>query len=178
MQYYDKCLINKKCDSVKTQVAPDDGLPQNVCMKCISDLQAAFAYKAMCEDSDRKLRSLLYEVRDKVKLERFDERKNAEQETKIITDEHLTVTCLRQSGAESPELPLSPKDEPLAVVSTEFETKVPPSIAETTFVDQAIEDSVGIGSLDAWHGNDFEMSVNVNLDGISHKAPKQDVRSE
>lgn len=150
-------------------------------MKCISDLRAAFAYKAMCEDSDRKLRSLVceHELRVKVKLERFDGRTNAEQESKIDTDEPLfEVTWFPQSDTESPELALSPKDEPTAVESTELDTKKASSIAETTLGAEAIDEhSTGFNSLNAWlepRANDFEMSVN----GRSDKTQKQDVRSE
>lgn len=178
-----KYVLSEKWDSFKTQVASDDGLPQNVCMKCIADLKAAFAYKAMCEDSDRKLRSLLWEHELKVKLERFDARKLAEQESKADTDEHhFEVTWFPQIDTESPELGLSSKEELIAVESTDFDTEMAPSIAEATFVAQAIDEhSTGFDSLNACHEpqeNDFEMSVNDNWNGVSDIGQKQDVRSE
>lgn len=38
------------------QIEADDGLPQNVCKKCISKIQAAIAYRQKCEQSDVELR--------------------------------------------------------------------------------------------------------------------------
>lgn len=134
----------------------------------------------MCEDSDRKLRSLLCEhvSRVKVKLERFDGRMNAE--SKIDTDEPLfEVTWFAQSDTESPALEFSAKDEPTAVDSTELDTKMVSPIAECgpSLGAEAIDEhSTGFNSLNAWlepRENDFEMSAN----GATDKTQKQDVRT-
>lgn len=41
-----------------SQIEPDDGLPQNVCIKCFMNIRATFVYRQMCEHSDAELRKM------------------------------------------------------------------------------------------------------------------------
>lgn len=60
------------------QIKSDDGLPHKVCMKCVSDVEAAFAYKTMCEENDVKLRDYfrVHLASVQVKLEIMDSKNN------------------------------------------------------------------------------------------------------
>lgn len=57
------------------QIEADDGLPQNVCKKCVSDIRVAFAYRQKCEQSDAELREMFQRNKShgSVKLERNDD---------------------------------------------------------------------------------------------------------
>lgn len=56
------------------QIASDDGLPTNVCQKCVASIRLAVTYRQMCEQSDAVLRKLFYQhsLNVYVKLERID----------------------------------------------------------------------------------------------------------
>jgi hypothetical protein len=43
---------------------PDDGLPSNVCPKCVHQANTAYEFKKKCEASDSKLRVHLGKMQD------------------------------------------------------------------------------------------------------------------
>lgn len=50
------------CKNLRTvshsQIEPDDGLPQGVCIKCFINIRATFVYGQMCKRSDAELREI------------------------------------------------------------------------------------------------------------------------
>lgn len=67
------------------QIEADDGLPQNVCQKCVTNIRAAFVYRQKCEQSDAELRELFQKQfsNDSVKLEVPEEVK-ASDDTEFV----------------------------------------------------------------------------------------------
>lgn len=81
-----------------------------MCSKCVSDVNAAFAYKAMCEKSDAKLRSML-----PIKSGNGGGEIEINQESKAVSvDYSFEANCFALLDAEAPK-----DDSTLSTVSEE-----------------------------------------------------------
>ncbi|XP_063902910.1 zinc finger protein OZF-like [Zophobas morio] len=90
------CDMLMECASVT--VIKDDGLPSNICMRCISKLQKAFSFKRMCENSDHTLRNCTDQVtqmisQEDINYEIKDVKPNVnvyEDSTMVMGENHLS----------------------------------------------------------------------------------------
>ncbi|XP_055902352.1 zinc finger protein ZFP2-like [Eupeodes corollae] len=53
------CVADMLRDIMKVEAKITDGLPEKVCLMCISEINRCFSFKIKCENSDRTLRQLL-----------------------------------------------------------------------------------------------------------------------
>lgn len=152
-----------------------------MCVSCIVDLKAAFAYKTMCEKNDKKLRSVFSKhlSRVKIKLERIDEQQDTEIESKIDADEYpFEVNWFQQLDSEIAKVELSPTSNQNAFA---YDSK----IGETVFATQLFDDSDGPNGLDTMDGHEhsedeFKMNTNDTLNensDLDKVIPEKNIRS-